>query len=113
MGIKEKIYISQLDRKITFAKKVAVQSTTGASKDRFQPITSVWAMQEPIKSTEIWEDKPVIVNGFRYTIRYQKALLEMSLQELVILDEDQRYEITGVTHVGRKQYIKLEAYVES
>jgi len=100
------IRIPSFDRRIRIQEYVEQRTDSGHEKLAYQDLAEVWAFREIPASLENLEVmKETLTNEVVWYIRYRKNI---NAKMILIDDQAQRYDITGITEIGRKKYLKIK-----
>lgn len=103
----DKIYIGQLNYRITLNSVQLVASETGEEKRTEVPFKTVWAKVDDVTGSETDDGKIIALNVRKYVVRYQKDIL-LNAVKLVIVDVDGTYNVNSVNQLGFKEYLVLK-----
>lgn len=105
----DKVYVGQLNRRITISSLSDDKNTVGETVKTKTTVLETWAKVTHNKVTQTDDDFQVVsFNERSYFIRYVKDILDSGetyvLEDVLDLGE---FEIIGVQMIGFKEYLKL------
>lgn len=100
-----------LDRRITFVAPNLVDLGMGETKaDGWMPVATRWAKYTPVSDAEKLRAAAVEQKtDARFVVRYSAQLAELDGQHKIEFDGD-RWEISGVKELGRRQWLEFTAW---
>lgn len=99
-------FIGQLDRKIKIVELVKTRNTTGEMEFAQLVLSEPYAQMNDVSGSEDVEGKiRHIINRF-YVIRYSETIRKRAF-ELVLIDNEQQFNIYHAVEIGRKKFLKL------
>ncbi len=101
-----KPFVGQLDRKIQVVELTKSQTSTGSEITTDTVVCEPYAFMEDISGGEVEEGKVIHMVNRTYIIRFNASVKEKSNQ-LIVIDENQRYQVVHAVEIGRKSFLKL------
>jgi len=105
---KDRIYIGQLDQRISITESVRTTSTTGEKTVVDTEVATAWAKIEDVSGTEDVEGKVLALNVRKYIIRYNPTVAAKQINALTINDAGNLYNIYSTAIIGRKEFMVLK-----
>lgn len=101
-----KPFIGQLDRKVKIIELSVQQNAIGENKPVETVFCEPWAKLEDLSGNEDIDGKVIHLINRKYTIRYRAEILADGFK-MILQDGNQKFSVTHVKQIGRKQYLEL------
>lgn len=102
-----KIRVGSLNRRIKIYKTILAENATGEQEEATALFKKVWASLNDVSGTEKEEEKIIMLNVRKYTVRFNKELF-LNATKMLIEDTDGFYDINAVEMLGRNRFLILK-----